>query len=117
MQTCQAYQSCPVCTHAWSAPLRIRGGCVTDGYRRFLDIGDEGRQQKVTYKGQTYEYKDECRQPRPKMRDTEFVRSVCSVASEKKPFLGHKFPPIICRWPEFDWERIFTSPELMHGMS
>ena len=115
MQTCQAYQSCPVCTHAWSPPLTR--GCVADGYRRFLDIGDAGRQQKVTYKGLTYEYKDACDQPLPKMRDTHFVQSVCAVATEKKPFLGHKFAPLFCRWPEFDWERLMTTPEIMHGMS
>lgn len=113
MQTCQAYQSCPVCTHAWSPPLSR--GIVADGYRRFLPMGDPGRAQKVTYKGLVYEYKNACEKPPAKLRDTDFVESVCAVATEKEPFLGHKFPPVLCCLPEFDWGRIFGTPELMHG--
>ena len=113
MQTCQAYQSCPVCTHSWSPPLSR--GVVCDGYRRFLEIDDPGRQQKVTYKGLVYEYKNACEKPPPKERDTAFVQSVCAVATEKKPFLGHKFVPIICRLPGFDWGRVICTPEAMHG--
>jgi len=89
MQTCQAYQSCPVCTHAWSPPLNR--GCVADGYRRFLEMGDPGRQRKVKYKGLSYEYKDVCVRKVPKTRDTEFVQSVCAVVTKNKPWLGHKF--------------------------
>ena len=114
MQTCQAYQSCPVCTHAWSPPLSR--GCVADGYRRFLEMRDPGRQRKVKYKGLSYEYKDVCARKVPKTRDTEFVQSVCAVATVKKPQLGHKFAPIFSRLPGFDWQRIFGAPEVMHGI-
>ena len=55
MQTCQAYQACPVCTHSWSAPLNH--GVVCDGHRAFLPVDHPGRQQRVLYKGQTYEYR------------------------------------------------------------
>ena len=115
MLTCQAYQSCPVCTHAWSPPLSH--GCVADGFRAFLPENDPGRQQKFTYEGEVYEYKNVCDLPTPKDRDMELVQSVCSVATEKKPILGHKFPPVICSWPEFDWRRILCTPEAMHGKS
>lgn len=114
MQTCQAYQSCPVCTHAWSPPLSR--GCVADGYRRFLEMGDPGRQRKVKYKGLCYEYKDACARKVPKTRDTEFVQSVCAVATVKKPWLGHKFAPVLSRLPGFDWQRLFGAPEVMHGI-
>lgn len=113
MQTCQAYQSCPVCTHAWSPPLSR--GVVADGFRAFLAEDDDGRQQKVTYKGLVYEYKDACNLPTPQDRNMELVQSVCAVATEKNPILGHKFPPVICSWPEFDWKRVICTPELMHG--
>lgn len=113
MVTCQGYQSCPVCTHAWSKPLSH--GVVADGFRAFLPEADPGRQQKFTYEGEVYEFKNKCDIPTPKERDMELVQAVCTVATEKKPILGHKFPPVICSWPEFDWQRVLTAPELMHG--
>ena len=54
MQACQAYQSCPVCTHSWSEPLSH--GAVCDGHRAFLPPGAPGRQKHVQYKGHTYQY-------------------------------------------------------------
>ena len=49
MQTCQAYQSCPVCTHSWSSPLSR--GVVCDGYRSFLPVDSPGREARVQYAG------------------------------------------------------------------
>ncbi len=113
MITCQGYQSCPVCTHAWSPPLSR--GVVADGFRAFLAEHDPGRQKNITYEGEVYEYKSACDLPVPKNRDMELVQSVCAVATEKKPILGHKFPPVICSWPDFDWRRVLATPEAMHG--
>ena len=112
MQTCQAYQGCPVCLHSWSAPLSH--GCVCDGFRRFLPPGDPGRQRRVMYKGLQYEYKDECLLPEPKIRDQSLVQSICSIATAKKPVLGHKVPPVVARIPGFRWRRILCTPEAMH---
>lgn len=113
MISCQGYQSCPVCTHSWSPPLSH--GVVCDGYRAFLPEGDPGRQQKFTYQGEVYEFKDACDISMPKERDMELVQAVCAIATERKPILGHKFAPVICSWPEFDWQRVLTTAELMHG--
>ena len=55
MQACQAYQSCPICTHAWSKPLNRTP--VYDGFRSFLPKDHVGRQKRVHYKGHVYEYK------------------------------------------------------------
>ena len=112
MITCQGYQSCPVCTHALSPPLSH--GLVADGFRSFLPMGDPGRQQSFMHEGERYEFKDVEVRPIPKNRNTELVWSVCAIATKRRPILGHKFPPVICSWPEFDWERLMTTPELMH---
>lgn len=113
MQTCQAYQSCPVCLHSWSKPLSR--GVVCDGHRAFLPAGDAGRQERVVYKGNTYEYKDVCETPKPKYRDDAFVQSVLTICSEKKPVLGHKTAPLPCRFPGFSWLRFLGNQEIMHG--
>ena len=33
----------------------------------------------------------------------------------RSSILGHKFPPVICSWPDFDWRRVLATPEVMHG--
>ena len=114
MQTCQAYQACPVCTHAFSKPLTR--GVVADGYRSFLPSRSAGRARRVRYKGHIYEYKDVERRPKPKYRSTEFVKQVLSIATSKNPVLGHKTAPLLCRWPGFDWRRVICTPEAMHGI-
>ena len=114
MQACQAYQSCPMCTHSWSPPLTR--GCVCDGFRSFLPPGAHGREQRVEYEGHVYQYKNKCERPKPKYRDTAFVKAVLTVATRKKPVLGHKCAPLICRWPGFDWVRVLCVPEFMHDV-
>ena len=114
MQACQAYQSCPNCTHAFSEPLTR--GVVCDGFRVFLPPGSAGRERLVKYKGNTYEYKDVERRPKPKYRDNKFVKKVLSIATTKNPVLGHKTAPLLCNWPGFDWRRVMGLPEPMHGM-
>lgn len=113
MQTCQAYQSCPVCTHSWSKPLHH--GVVCDGHRAFLPEGDPGRQRTYIFKGQKYEYKDECTTAPPKTKDNEFVKSILTLCTSRKPILGHKTPPLPARMPGFDWLRVLGCPEIMHG--
>ena len=113
MQACQAYQSCPVCLHAWTKGLFRKASY--DGYRRFLPAGAEGREQKVNYCGQVYEYRNVCDEPKPKYRDGAFVKSVVALATPKKPLLGHKDVPMVAGWPGFDWRR-YNIPEIMHGI-
>ena len=57
MKACQAYQSCCVCTHTWSKGPRRK--CMYDGYRCFLREGSSGRKERVSFGGQTYQYRDE----------------------------------------------------------
>jgi len=114
MQACQAYQSCPVCTHCWSPPLSR--GCVCDGMRSFLPPDAPGREQRVEYNGNVYEYKDKCTRPKPKYRDSAFVKSVLTIATRENPVLGHKFAPLIASWPGFDWRRVLCVPEMMHDV-
>ena len=111
MQTCQAYQSCPVCTHAWSPPLSrgvdVNGSClwvILGVHKRWLT-------------------KDSSMSTRMYVRNllpsfgTPILLSqfVLTIDTEKQPFFGHKFPPILCCLPEFDWGRIFGIPELIHS--
>lgn len=58
MQACQAYQSCWVCTHAWS-PGRLvqRRQCIFDGYRSFLAPESRGRRQTFRFKGIKYQFR------------------------------------------------------------
>ena len=114
MQACQAYQSCASCTHSWSAPMSH--GCVYDGVRSFLPSDSPGREQRVEYAGHVYEYKEKCDRLRPKRRDTAFVKLILSLARPQNPVLGHKFAPLISRWPGFDWRRVICVPELMHDV-
>ena len=132
MQSCQAYQSCPVCTHEWTPGSVLgRKGCVCDGYRRFLAKNSRARDKSFRFKGHKYEYRFNmsinCSLPsvivascyplpvtnpqthyfhigravetrgKPAERDDACVRTACSIATEKKPFLGHKTPPLLCR--------------------
>lgn len=50
----------------------------------------------------------------PRKRDNEFVENAVRFALfQRKPFLGHKFPPQVASWPGFDFLR-FCPGELMH---
>ena len=51
----------------------------------------------------------------PKYRDNELVENAVRFALMKKvPFLGHKFPPQVARWPGFQMRR-YNPGELAHG--
>ena len=116
MQACQAYQSCWCCTHAWSpGSLVSRRQCIFDGFRRFLRVGSRARQKTMFYKGKMYEFRNICVAPKPKKRDDEFVRVAVSLATNAQPFCGHKYVPLVAKWPSFNWYR-FGIPEPMHGM-
>ena len=115
MQTCQAYQGCPTCTHSWSPGSLIpRKQCVYDGYRRFLCAGSRGRKKTFKYQGAWYQFRCVETRPKPTTRDDVFVRKAVSLGSEKKPFAGHKSAPLLARWPDFSWYRM-NVVELMHG--
>ena len=137
MQTCQSYHGCPVCTHRFTAGAVLsQKKVVCDGYRRFLRADSRARQRRFRFHGHTYEYRSGtlmhgyvCRvyldspfphhrdveeRGAPKIRDDNFVRTAVSLATEKKPVVGHKMAPLLACWPEFNWIR-YNVPEIMHG--
>ena len=58
MQSCQSYQGCPVCLHAWTKGKTIgRKQVVCDGYRCFLHKDSAARNKSFVFEGQKYEYR------------------------------------------------------------
>ena len=43
------------------------------------------------------------------------MRKAVAIATEQRPFVGHKSAPLICRWPGFSWWR-YNVPEIMHDI-
>ena len=112
MQHNQAYQSCCVCTHAFTPGL-VRA-CDFDGFRRFLAVTSRGRMRRLRSNGQTYEFSEVERRPPAQHRDTKFVRECLQAGRQlRMNLLGHKHAPLIAKWPGFDWWRV-NVPELMH---
>jgi hypothetical protein len=108
-----AYQSCCVCLHDWTKGLRSK--CIYDGYRRLLTAGSQGRQQRLRYKSNVYEFKDICTESAPMHRTNQFVVEAVTVAvrNKLKAFLGHKHLPMQSEWPGFKWYQQ-NIPDLMH---
>ena len=117
MQSCQSYQGCPVCLHSWTPGSVLgRKQVVCEGYRCFLHPDSAARQKTFTFQGKKYEFRTIERRAVPVTRDDSFVRRAVSVASEKKPFCGHKSCPLLSMWPGYSWYRM-NVPEIMHGNS
>ena len=115
MQNCSSYTPCCVCTHSMSPGIGTSTQCIFDGYRRYLRVGSRGRRRRVTYEGHVYEYYQEERRPKPKIRDMESVRTGVAFAKQRSaPFLGHKSLPMLSLWPGFAWYRM-NIPDVMHG--
>ena len=114
MQSEKSYEgACVVCTHKWTGGL-TGSQCCFGGYRTFLPAGSRGRQARVRQNGLEYEYAGvETRRP-ARFRDTRSARRCLAVVEAlDMPCGGHKSPPLIARWPGFDWYRM-SPPELMH---
>lgn len=57
MESCLAYQGCPVCLHTWSAgSLLGQTKCIYDGYRRFLDVNSRARRPRFRHGGNVYQF-------------------------------------------------------------
>ena len=101
MESVQAFFPCPHCLHTWQPGLR----CQTyGGYRRFLPENSPWRQKSFVYNGLTYWFRDVEIRPRPMRRTDETVRASLGLSSVKKPFCGHKGPPLLQDW-RTDWGR------------
>ena len=88
--------------------------CCFGGYRTFLPAGSRGRQARIRQDGLEYEFADvETRGPPPFRNTMSARRCLAVVEALDMPFGGHKSPPLIARWPGFDWYRM-SPPELMH---
>ena len=114
MQSEKSYEgACVVCKHKWREGV-IGKQCCFGGYRTFLPARSRGRQARVPHGGHVYEYGTvETRSPAP-FRDVASARRCLAVVEAlEMPCGGHKSPPLIARWPGFDWYRM-NPPELMH---
>ena len=118
MQSEKSYEgACVVCKHQWSRGV-LEGAqgkqCCFGGYRTFLPAGSRGRQAQVAKGGHTYEYGRVETRIRAEFRDVKSARRCLAVVEAlETPCGGHKSPPLIARWPGFDWYRM-NPPELMH---
>ena len=54
------------------------------------------------------------KRPVPAKRDDTFVQRAVGIATNKKPFCGHKTTPLLAKWPGYSWYRM-NVPEIMHG--
>ena len=118
MQAEKSYEgACVVCKHQWTRGV-LEGAqgkqCCFGGYRTFLPAGSRGRQAQVAKGGHTYEYGRVETRIRAEFRDVKSARRCLAVVEAlEMPHGGHKSPPLIARWPGFDWYRM-SPPELMH---
>ena len=101
MQSVQAFYPCPHCLHTWQPGVSQQ---VYGGYRCFLPDNSPWRQKSFVYKGQTYWFRDAETRPRPMRRTDRTVRAMLGLASEARPFCGHKGPPLLQDW-RTDWDR------------
>lgn len=101
MESVQAFYPCPHCLHTWQPGLRTQ---TYGGYRCFLPENSPWRRKSFVYKGLTYWFRDVETRPRPMRRTDQTVRASLGFASEKKPFCGHKGPPMLQDW-RTDWDR------------
>lgn len=116
MQTSQAYQSCSVCLHTWSEGIGGVGKITCDGYRRFLRPNSAARQRQFRCGGITFEYNKVEVLPPPRKRNNEFVcEAVTTAMGNNRPFLAHKWMPLVSAWPGFCWYRL-NVPDLMHDI-
>ena len=109
------YESaCCVCRHEWTAGL-TGTQCCFGGYRAFLPPMSRGRQPRVHAGGHTYEYDGVEARPTPTLRTGAFARKCLAVVETIgiESCGGHKRPPLIAKWPGFNWYRM-NPPELMH---
>lgn len=111
-----SYTACCVCRHCFSAAIPPATQCLFDGYRRWLHPRSRGRQTRVQYKRQIYQYATVETRAKPPLRDNNFVRTAVAFAKQRGlPYLGHKNLPLLSRWCGFDWYRM-NAPDFMHDM-
>ena len=69
---------------------------------------------RISQGGHEYEYGAVATRSPAEFRDVESARRCLAVVEAlEMPCGGHKSPPLIARWPGFDWYRM-SPPELMH---
>jgi len=111
MQSVQSYYPCPMCMHTWQpGPRKITHG----GYRRFLDPGHPWRAKTFREGDHQYEFRDVERRPPPVKRTDVLVSLAILRAKPNRPFLGHKWMPLLSCWLGADWGR--SMPDKMHDM-
>jgi len=101
MQAVQAFYPCPHCLHTWQPGMR---GQTYGGYRRYLPVGSPWRNKQFLFNGLVYQFRDEESRPPPKLRNDRNVALMSARGTPKRPFCGHKGPPLLNTWTGVDWE-------------
>ena len=111
MQSVQSYYPCHVCMHTWQpGPVKVIHG----GYRRFLHEEHPWRQKTFRFAQCVFEFRDvESRDP-PVHRTDALVSLAVLRARPTRPYLGHKFKPLLWNWVGADWGR--SMPDRMHDL-
>ena len=111
MQSASSYNPCPLCMHTWQP------GHTTicyGGYRRFLPPQHPWRAQTFRVGELVYEFRD-VESRAPAIRRTESLVNVALLrAKPSRPFLGHKYLPLLYNWVGADWGR--NMPDWMHDL-
>ena len=111
MQSAQAYTPCPLCMHAWQPG---HSAVCYGGFRRFLPPQHPWRAKTFRVGELVYQFRDvESRSPPIKRTDT-LVHLALLRATPSRPFLGHKFLPLLYNWVGADWGR--SMPDWMHDL-
>ena len=111
MQSVQSYNPCPLCMHSWQPG---HSAVCYGGYRRFLPPQHPWRAKTFCVGELVYEFRDAESRPPPTQRTDTLVNLALLRAKPRRPFLGHKFLPLLYNWVGADWGR--NMPDWMHDL-
>ena len=111
MQSIQAYYPCPLCLHTWQpGPSSVCYG----GFRRFLSPEHPWRAKTFRVGELVYEFRDVESRPPATQRTDALVNVALLRVKPSRPFLGHKYLPLLYNWVGADWGR--SMPDWMHDL-
>ena len=112
MQAHTAMFGCPHCQILFGAGLLTQ--CDFGGFRRFLPPGHPWRQRTFRVHGCAYMFADIERRREPTARTTQNTFECVAIATQSRPFRGHKSEPFLSRWRCFSWD--MNVPDVMHDI-
>ena len=102
MESHSAYYGCPHCYHKFAPGLWTKP--VYGGFRCFLPRGHPLRQRTFVINGLSYQFSTHEGRTTPAKRINHSVAQNIAMATPRKPFRGHKSPPLLSRWIGYSWE-------------